>query len=589
MPAPRIRIVTFAINHPATAASLRLNLAAWSQYAGHHSDNLRFTVMLPETPDNDCLEGCAAIMTNHPVDLIQVPANTASLYGCYWPLSFLDLDYDDDLIIYSPPNTLVANDIAPLIDSALSTKQLITSPYLDDYPAHGMKLSPADYRELMSMWFVAIPREILGKLHDVFPETIRQAGYSETTPPATYHEIQALLSSSFSKLVREQQIPHQILPDSRLHQLHGKSALAPSDHPAYAHMTLWVNNDSPDVAHPWGAIFQSSHSFARFLDDGSLASDWLYYQRDLRRIFNKQAGATNPSLYRTNKHPYYIFALDYIQQSAGTRALHYLCHALNEVGQEAYVTCMQTNPLLRTPVLNSETMMQHRNTGRTPIMVYPEIVSGDPLAAGGIVVRWLLNQPGHIAGDLHFPPDNLIFTYDPSYLPMGMHGEPLHLPTSDLSIFNNDNNPYDSKRELVCFYAHKYLTMGGQLTEHVKGATSLCKDQKLTHPELAAILRRSKLLYVYEPTALIEEALLCGCPVSIIETNYWRENMNNHSYSGNLGVVMDDSPTSLAQASSNVKQYRSIHEKRVTTDAWNQIDRFIELTQRAIQARSRAI
>lgn len=93
------------------------------------------------------------------------------------------------------------------------------------------------------------------------------------------------------------------------------------------------------------------------------------------------------NFYYTDHAPYYIFAMDYIQQSAGIRALHYLCHALNESGKEAYMTCEGTVPHLRTPVLSPSIVMQHQTTGRKPIMVYPEIVSGDPFGMGGAVAR----------------------------------------------------------------------------------------------------------------------------------------------------------------------------------------------------------
>ncbi|MBU1979129.1 MAG: glycosyltransferase [Gammaproteobacteria bacterium] len=238
--------------------------------------------------------------------------------------------------------------------------------------------------------------------------------------------------------------------------------------------------------------------------------------------------------------------------------------------------------------MSNKVMKQHQASGRVPIVVYPEVISGNPLD-GRIVVRWLLNQPGHISGDKYFSDDDLIFAYDPSYLPAGIYGEILHIPTCDLSIFNNDNNPYDDVRESVCFYANKYLGKGGALTEHVKNAVSLCQDQNLKHAEIAAILRKSKLLYVYEPTALIAEALLCGCPVSVIETDYWRNNTANYSYLTDWGVVMDDRPESVALAKENVHKYRAFHENTVMKDAWSQINNFVELTQTTVRAKTRSL
>jgi O-antigen biosynthesis protein len=291
------------------------------------------------------------------------------------------------------------------------------------------------------------------------------------------------------------------------------------------------------------------------------------------------------NFYSTDHAPYYIYGLDYLQQSAGIRALHYLCHALNESGLEAYITCDGVVPQLRTPVLTTTVMMQHHATGRKPIMVYPEIVSGDPLAAGGVVVRWLLNTPGHIGGDTTFPEQDLIFAYSQVFLPAGMSGHLLHIPTADLSVFNNDNNPDDATRDLVCFYAHKYLINGGTLTEHVHGAISLCKDQKLTHTEIAALLRRSRLLYVYEATALVVEALLCGCPVSIVETDYWRNHVVNFSCGTDSGVIMDDKPESIVRAKENVHNFRINYEETVLKTAWAQLDYFVKVTQDAAKMR----
>lgn len=287
------------------------------------------------------------------------------------------------------------------------------------------------------------------------------------------------------------------------------------------------------------------------------------------------------NFYSADHAPYYIFALDYQQQSAGIRALHYLCHALNESGMEAYITCEVANPNLRTPVLTEAVLKQHHAAGRKPIMVYPEIVSGDPMAAGGVVVRWLLNKPGHIGGDTVFPAGNLIFAYAENFITPGMRGDILHIPTYDLTIFNNDNNEDDDRRDLVCFYAHKYLFHGEKLTSHVEGAVSLCKDQPRTHREIAATLRRAKLLYVYEPTALVVEALLCGCPVSIIETDYWRSHVGDFACGADTGVIIGDDPKSIALAKRSISNYRDKHEKTTLREAWIQLDRFIASTQTA--------
>ena len=60
-------------------------------------------------------------------------------------------------------------------------------------------------------------------------------------------------------------------------------------------------------------------------------------------LFAKRLRSMNE---RTNI-PFYIFAPDYRDSSGGIRVLHYLCHILNEMGEEAYiVNARKTSPHL---------------------------------------------------------------------------------------------------------------------------------------------------------------------------------------------------------------------------------------------------
>ena len=287
------------------------------------------------------------------------------------------------------------------------------------------------------------------------------------------------------------------------------------------------------------------------------------------------------SLFRALRAPYYIAAPNYLYHSAGIRATHYLCHALNEMGEEAYVTCDVRMPYLRTPKLTKSIRRQHEESGREPIVVYPEVFSGNPLN-GRIVARWLLNRPGHLSGDKVFDDLDLIFAYSGQFVPEDIKVEYLYLPTVDQSIFNNDNNPENDRRSGRCFYANKYLQRGGELTKHVENAISLCRDTGMTQHEIAQILRRSELLYVYEPTALIQESLLCGCPVSVVVTDYWKSNTNNSKSGGGHGIVFDDNPAELALAKHNVKLFGDQYDAGIKS-AWEHIANFVDLTQARYQ------
>lgn len=259
---------------------------------------------------------------------------------------------------------------------------------------------------------------------------------------------------------------------------------------------------------------------------------------------------------QTLKHPYYIFAPDYRQNSAGIRCLHYLCHTLNESGYEAYIASTNvTNPYLRTPLLTGDIREKHLRTGRIPIAVYPEVVSGNPFQSP-IVARWLLNRPGLLGGESQYAPDDLLFCHDSWVLPEGMKAHLLRIPSVDLRIFNNVDNEYDQKRSGFCYYANKYLVAGGKIDPLlVQDGISLGQDIVRTPAEIADILRRSEVLYCYEQTALIEEAIACGCPVIIKTSDYWERTKPAQRF---LGVAEDTDPEAIALIKDEVARYPEI-------------------------------
>jgi len=277
------------------------------------------------------------------------------------------------------------------------------------------------------------------------------------------------------------------------------------------------------------------------------------------------------SFYETRHFPYYIYAVEFTQKPAGIRALHYLCHALNKLGAEAYlIGCQTESEKLRTPILKESDVLRHEKSGVDPIMVYPEVVLGNPLNMPHIV-RWLLNSAGHLGGI--FDESELVYAYTDDYSPKGQTLPLLNIAVADNGIFNNDNNPDDMARHEVCFYAHKYLAKGYALTEHATGATSLCQDQILSPEEIAAILRRSKYLYCYEPTALLTEAILCGCPVIMVDTPYLEE-----YDTPSCGIAISNSPEEIDKAKAETQSF--INEYGVYLDkCWQQINAFHEDTQ----------
>lgn len=225
------------------------------------------------------------------------------------------------------------------------------------------------------------------------------------------------------------------------------------------------------------------------------------------------------NIFSSNQSPVYIYTHDFRDSSAGIRCLHYLCHMLNELGMNAYLTGGRiTSPKLRTPLLTPEIYREHFLQGLVPIAIYPEVVSGNPLGAP-IVFRWLLNKPGKVGGDGQFEQHDQIYYHEAWCLPDNVSGSPLMIPSIDRSVFHPDTS--DQPRSDPCYYANKYLINGGKIQPEHLLYTSLCHNIRRSKEEIADILRTSDGLYCYEPSALITEAIACGCPVYLVPSDYW--------------------------------------------------------------------
>jgi len=226
-----------------------------------------------------------------------------------------------------------------------------------------------------------------------------------------------------------------------------------------------------------------------------------------------------PEVIKCDHRPYYIASGEWMQTSMGYRAPFLLCHTLNELGYEAYVTAQKQAPNLWTPLLTAEIMAEHRANEREIIAVYNEGVWGNALQ-GNVVVRWIMNRLGKMVDRL--PESNdLFYFWCENYSLTPETSKYLRMPAVDISLFNRDGID-DSKREGYAYYAHKYIRDGnGKINKMVKsGGISLCQDIPRSHREIADILRSIKVLYTYEETALAEEAAMCGCPVVLVMNPY---------------------------------------------------------------------
>lgn len=196
--------------------------------------------------------------------------------------------------------------------------------------------------------------------------------------------------------------------------------------------------------------------------------------------------------------PYLVYTWqDYVPNSAGSKALHRLCHELNEAGQEAYVGAgWATNPEWNTP------------THPVPlpgdwIAVYPEVIRGNPWNAPH-VARWVLYYPGALGGDKTYAPAEMVFSWHPVYIDAPL----LNLPTVELDIYADRH----LEREGAVYYIGK-----SPKTREMPGMTEITNEMRIDRHALALALNRATALYTFDNvTGMGDVARLCGCPVVII-------------------------------------------------------------------------
>lgn len=273
------------------------------------------------------------------------------------------------------------------------------------------------------------------------------------------------------------------------------------------------------------------------------------------------------------RNPYYIVTARYARTSAGIKALHFLCHALNRMGEQAFLIVhpyfppyLSTHPELNTPVLTKRTMDYHREQGLTPITIYPESVKGDPMLAP-FIVRYVLNYAGLLGGDTQFPEAEYCISYSAAIAAtIPDSKQTIFIPASDPNFFVPPA-PY-SKRQGACFYAGKYKNYhGGKTFAVTDGLIEIVRDRKdeQTPEQIRDLFQRCERFYCYENSALAIEAMLCGCPVIFLPNEFFTDLIGKAEHGTDGYVWGNDDAAGFKRAQDTVdlarKRYLSLFER----------------------------
>jgi hypothetical protein len=145
------------------------------------------------------------------------------------------------------------------------------------------------------------------------------------------------------------------------------------------------------------------------------------------------------------------------------------------------------------------------------VVIYPEVVEGNPLGAAS-VIRWLLNKPGLITGNVAFNPMDNFFYWDGIYLDNNSTLSVIGKLRLQLSSTEHYKNKHYQNRKGSCFIIRKGYNR--VLDKHP--SDSICLDN-LSHKQISEIFNSTEYFYCYDlHTAYIKFSILCGCTPIVV-------------------------------------------------------------------------
>lgn len=228
-----------------------------------------------------------------------------------------------------------------------------------------------------------------------------------------------------------------------------------------------------------------------------------------------------------------VFADSFNENNGGVIALHRLCDLLNRDGHKALLWPLR-KPLRdpERPIASIRAFFRfYRRAWRRPfktcplfdtpiatptdlpgaIVVYPEIVSGNPLRAQH-VVRWLLHRPGFHKGAYAYGLNDRYFFYQKAF------DVPELNPDGDnlLKVVYLRDDIYRQtnfgERRGSCYILRK--GKGRTLVHDLHGSVLV---DKFSHTQMAAICNRVQTCISYDSYTMYSHfAALCGCDSVIV-------------------------------------------------------------------------
>lgn len=209
-----------------------------------------------------------------------------------------------------------------------------------------------------------------------------------------------------------------------------------------------------------------------------------------------------------------VYAPHYNEMAGGIIALHKLCDLINRLGGTAFLHPFHHFGVREEFISPVRWMGDDDSYGDNWIVVYPEVIGGNPLKARN-VVRWLLHDPGFHTGSIDYGSNEL-------HIRFANYFDEFHWPECTLSdnlltvvdynfaLFNDDDAAEERRGSAYCVRKGVGKPIQHDLTDSI-----LIDD--MSHAEVASVFKRVSVFYSYDTrTAYSKMAVLCGCDSVVI-------------------------------------------------------------------------
>ena len=275
-------------------------------------------------------------------------------------------------------------------------------------------------------------------------------------------------------------------------------------------------------------------------------------------------------LYGPIRNPFYIYAPRWIESSAGIKALHLLCHALNEIGESAFLLICEeshqnrprVNGFLKTPILTQEIADAHFNARLTPITIYSETIPGNPIGSP-YTVRFIGNYLGLLGGPVDFANDDFILAYSEK---LSKHTATKLNREDVFTLFFHAIDPRSfevsyEKEDFLLLYAAKYRIFN-RVPEFESNSRviEIFRDgpHAQSRDDVLHLLKKARGLVCFENSAIVMEAILSGTPAILIKNEFLNEGIADIEARG-LGYRWGFSEENLEAAKSELEMAREVY------------------------------